>query len=66
MALPNEITCLYLGVINFIYMFWVRGLNMLMFASGIVGSSGIKLRRRRGFPEAATVAIASRAALARS
>ena len=51
MELRNEIMCLYLGVINFIYMFRVWGLNnfMLMFASGIVGSSEIKLRQQKVF-----------------
>ena len=50
MELRNEITFLYLGVINFIYMFLVWGLNnfMLVFASGIVGSNEIKLRQQKG------------------
>ena len=43
-AMHNEITCLYLGVTNYIYMFRAWGLNMLVFASGIVGSSEVKLR----------------------
>ena len=49
MELCNEITCLYLGVINFMYMFRVWGLSnfMLMFASGIAGSSEIKLRQQK-------------------
>ena len=49
-ALHNEITCLYLGVIYFIYMFRVWGLNMLMLASGIVGSSKFKWRQHTGVP----------------
>ena len=48
MAMHNEMTSLYLGVIKFIYMFWVWGLNMLMFASGIAGTSCLKLRQQMG------------------
>ena len=44
-----KITCLYLGVINFIYMFPVWYLIMLMVASGIVGSSEVKLRQQTVF-----------------
>ena len=51
MALLNEIMCLYLGEINFIYMFRVWGLSMLKFASGIVGGSEVKLRQQKGVPE---------------
>ena len=44
----DEITPVYFGAIYFIHMFRVWGLNMLMFASGIVGSSDVKLRQQLG------------------
>ena len=55
----NEITCLYLGVINFIYMFRVWGLNMLMLVRGIVGRSDVNDVSKWGFPQAAIVAVST-------
>ena len=58
-GLHNEITCLYLGVINCIYMFRVWGLNMLMLVRGIVGRSDVNDVSKWGFPQAAIVAVST-------
>ena len=50
---------LYLGVITFIYMFRVWGLNMLMLVRGIVGRSDVNDVSKWGFPQAAIVAVST-------
>ena len=45
-CMHDEITLVYFGATYFIYMFRLCGLNMLMFASRIVGISEVKLRRQ--------------------
>ena len=53
-----EITLLYLGAKYFIYMFRVWGLNMLMFASRIVGGIEEVTSATVDFPKQTSLCIA--------